>query len=251
MLRFFIGLKQTLLRVCAGGLGIRTRVTRRSQAQPGDPGRLDTSEFFEQARRPTLTLTRGHHYDRAAVWAQIRLPLACAVPGCKPVVTHYACACNVCRCKAATCELSSLHRVSFILRAWAELTCGTAQVYDVAGRPEPRVKASQCFTKYRWRPEAEAGAGGAAIVATQVWLLASASACKHADVSPSTQQSHGFFRLMASYYVHRTQVVSDFLTPYDGEMLMMRAQNNPVTVYSYRMSFRRPAAPSGPTPVGV
>jgi len=35
----------------AGGLGIRTRVTRRSQAQPADPGRLDTSEFFEQARR--------------------------------------------------------------------------------------------------------------------------------------------------------------------------------------------------------
>ena len=47
--------------------------------------------------------------------------------------------------------------------------CGAAQVYDIAGRPEPRVKASQCFTKYRWRPEAEAGAGGAAIVATQVW----------------------------------------------------------------------------------
>lgn len=42
----------TLPLACAGGLGIRTRVTRRSQAQPGDPGRLDTSEFFEQARRP-------------------------------------------------------------------------------------------------------------------------------------------------------------------------------------------------------
>ena len=149
---------------------------------------------------------------------------------------------------------------------------GTVQVYDVAGRPEPRVKASQCFTKYRWRPEAEAGAGGAAIVATQVWntvicqseaellprdafvrttyvAVASASACKHAEVSPSTQQSHGFIRLMAAFYVHGTQVVSDFLTPYDGEMLMIRAQSNPVTVYSYRMSFRRPAAPSGPTPV--
>lgn len=39
----------TLDQALAGGLGIRTRVTRRSQAQPGDPGRLDTSEFFEQA----------------------------------------------------------------------------------------------------------------------------------------------------------------------------------------------------------
>lgn len=45
---------------------------------------------------------------------------------------------------------------------------GSVQVYDVAGRPEPRVKASQCFTKYRWRAESAAGAGGAAIVATQV-----------------------------------------------------------------------------------
>jgi hypothetical protein len=34
----------------------------------------------------------------------------------------------------------------------------------------PRVKASQCFTKYLWRDEAEAGEGPA-IVATQVGLL--------------------------------------------------------------------------------
>ena len=47
-----MGLMHNPARVCAGGLGIRTRVTRRSQAQPGDPGRLDTSEFFEQAQRP-------------------------------------------------------------------------------------------------------------------------------------------------------------------------------------------------------
>ncbi len=42
-------------------------------------------------------------------------------------------------------------------------------------------------------------------------------------------------------------MVSDYLTPYDGEMLMMRAQNNPVTVYTYRMAFRRSTAPAGPT----
>jgi hypothetical protein len=34
-------------------------------------------------------------------------------------------------------------------------------------------------------------------------------------------------------------VVSDYLTPYDGETLMMRAQNNPVVMYTYRMRFFR------------
>lgn len=58
-----MGVTHALLFVCAGGLGIRTRVTRRSQAQPGDPGRLDTSEFFEQAQRPTLTLLMGQQCD--------------------------------------------------------------------------------------------------------------------------------------------------------------------------------------------
>jgi hypothetical protein len=37
----------------------------------------------------------------------------------------------------------------------------------------------------------------------------------------------------------RAQVVSDFLTPYDGEMLMLRAQNSPVVMYTYRMRFWR------------
>lgn len=35
------------------------------------------------------------------------------------------------------------------------------------------------------------------------------------------------------------QVVSDYLTPYDGEMRMMRSNNQPVVVYSYRMRFWR------------
>jgi len=48
------------------------------------------------------------------------------------------------------------------------MTGARGQVYDVAGRPDPRVKASQCFTKYRWRAESAAGDSGAAIVATQV-----------------------------------------------------------------------------------
>ena len=33
------------------------------------------------------------------------------------------------------------------------------------------------------------------------------------------------------------QVVSDYLTPYDGELKMMKAQNNPVVVYTYTMRF--------------
>ena len=35
------------------------------------------------------------------------------------------------------------------------------------------------------------------------------------------------------------QVVSDYLTPYDGEMRMMRSNNQPVVVYNYRMRFWR------------
>jgi hypothetical protein len=65
------------------------------------------------------------------------------------------------------------------------------------------VKASQCFTKYLWRDEAAAAvtSGGPAIVATQV--------------------------------------VSDYLTPYDGEMEFMKAGNKPVVVYTYKMAFTR------------
>ncbi len=65
-----------------------------------------------------------------------------------------------------------------------------------------QVKASQCFTKYKWRsPQQAAQTGGPLIVATQV--------------------------------------VSDYLTPYDGEGMMLRANNRPVVVYTYNMTFRR------------
>lgn len=33
------------------------------------------------------------------------------------------------------------------------------------------------------------------------------------------------------------QVVSDYLTPYDGEEKMLKAMNQPVVTYTYRMSF--------------
>ena len=43
------------------------------------------------------------------------------------------------------------------------------QTYIAPGRLEPRVKASQCFTKYRWRdPDAAKRQSGPQIVATQV-----------------------------------------------------------------------------------
>ena len=65
-----------------------------------------------------------------------------------------------------------------------------------------QVKASQCFTKYKFRSQSDAAQlGGPQIVATQV--------------------------------------VSDYLTPYDGEAMMLQAQNRPVTIYTYNMSFRR------------
>ena len=44
-----------------------------------------------------------------------------------------------------------------------------AQVYASPGRREPKVKASQCFTKYKWRDSAAAQReSGPQIVATQV-----------------------------------------------------------------------------------
>lgn len=43
---------------------------------------------------------------------------------------------------------------------------------DTAVAARPRVKASQCYTKYKWRDEKAAeAAGGPAIVATQVRTL--------------------------------------------------------------------------------
>lgn len=62
------------------------------------------------------------------------------------------------------------------------------------------MKASRCFTKYKWRDlEAAEREGGPAIVATQV--------------------------------------VSDYLTPDDGEELMLRAGDRPVVKYTYTMAF--------------
>lgn len=75
------------------------------------------------------------------------------------------------------------------------LMCGSA------GRA-PRVKASQCYTKFKWRDEVAAeAAGGPAIVATQV--------------------------------------VNDFLSPFDDSSSYMAAANKPITTYTYKMAFSR------------
>jgi hypothetical protein len=80
------------------------------------------------------------------------------------------------------------------------------QTFDAPGRPGTRVKASQCFTKYRWRPAA-AAAGGPEVVATQV--------------------------------------VSDYAAPADvGAVVQARGQ--PVVVMTYWMAFTRVAPPAAP-----
>ncbi len=63
-----------------------------------------------------------------------------------------------------------------------------------------QVKASQCYTKHKFRSqEAADRSAGPAIVATQV--------------------------------------ISDYLTAYDGELQLIKAQNRPVVVYTYSMVF--------------
>ena len=59
-----------------------------------------------------------------------------------------------------------------------------AQVYAAPSRKEPRVKASQCFTKYKWRDTAAAlRETGPQIVATQA-RAHSTSACWHTPCMP-------------------------------------------------------------------
>ncbi|KAL0034900.1 hypothetical protein WJX77_012066 [Trebouxia sp. C0004] len=74
------------------------------------------------------------------------------------------------------------------------------QIFETPGRPQAKVKASQCYTKYKFRSlEAADRQAGPAIVATQV--------------------------------------ISDYLTAYDGELQLIKAQNRPVVVYTYSMVF--------------
>lgn len=63
-----------------------------------------------------------------------------------------------------------------------------------------RIKASQCFTKYKFRSAQQAGSGPQIVA---------------------------------------TQVVSDFLTSMDDQGAYMKTMNKPVVVYTYKMAFIR------------
>lgn len=47
------------------------------------------------------------------------------------------------------------------------------------------------------------------------------------------------------------QVVSDYLTPYDGEKSYLEARNRPVAVYTYRMAFTRHSTCAGGSCAGI
>lgn len=74
------------------------------------------------------------------------------------------------------------------------------QVFDDPNLLQPRVKASQCFTKYAWRSPEESK-GGPEIIATQT--------------------------------------VGDFLTSFDDQKLLLASMNKPVCIYVYKMAFSR------------
>jgi len=84
------------------------------------------------------------------------------------------------------------------------------QVFDSTEQAEsqsstPRVKASQCVTKYKWRPETAATAGQPSIVATQS--------------------------------------VSDYLNSLSSDLeTYLRAGDRPVVAYTYKISFLRASA---------
>jgi len=74
------------------------------------------------------------------------------------------------------------------------------QVFESADDRAPRVKASRCLTKYKWRTTVESQ-GGPSIVATQV--------------------------------------VSDFPTSFEGAEVVLQAQGRPEIVYTYKMTFQK------------
>lgn len=93
----------------------------------------------------------------------------------------------------------------------AESRLSTSEVVEQVfpqgdGRP-PRIKASRCLTKYKWRSE-EAARGGPVIVGTQI--------------------------------------VSDFVTDFDNgisaDRVMDVIKGTPAVVYTYRIALQRPAA---------
>lgn len=174
----------------AGGTNIVTRVVRRSEENL-TADRINTSEFFEQVfqvpdkvePKVSIQFCVPNVIDVILISADmISTPASSSLLGfkVKPLSRD-----RVSRVEGMQCEFGA--------RVHKTLNFCHCSV---------QVKASQCFTKYKWRsPQEAAQTGGPLIVATQV--------------------------------------VSDYLTPYDGEALMLRARNKPIVVYTYNMSFRR------------
>jgi hypothetical protein len=161
------------------GPAVRTRVTRRSEEFP-EPSRIETSEFVEQAR------ARGRAQRAGAAQPPLPPPPPLLLP----------------RRGAAR---AGRRRLTLSRRPPPP-----PQVFEDpdAGSPT-RVKASQCFTKYKFRAASDAAAtgGGPLIVATQV--------------------------------------VSDYLTAGDAATSVERlaaAGGRPVAQFTYRLAFQRPAA---------
>ncbi|KAF8060467.1 hypothetical protein HT031_004643 [Scenedesmus sp. PABB004] len=101
----------------------------------------------------------------------------------------------------------------------------------------PRVKASQCFTKFLWRDDdAAAAAGGPPIVATQ-----GAPRAPRAARTPGASRARPRSLAAAAAAPPCTcAVVSDYLTPFDGsEAQFLAARNRPVSVYTYKLAFTR------------
>ena len=101
------------------------------------------------------------------------------------------------------------------------------QVFEGAGAlapggtlAPPRVTASQVFVKWRWRTAKEAEAASAAAAA--------------AATAAGGGGGGGRAPLIVA-----TQVVSNFLTPYDGDEVFLRAGNRPVVTYTYRLAMVR------------
>jgi hypothetical protein len=107
----------------------------------------------------------------------------------------------------------------------------------------PKVKASRCLTKYKWRTAELAGDGPAIVGAHRVRL----------SIPPLVFNPYKHLRAEKTASLHAltlfggethaaTQVVSDFVTTFDGPNSTARvlsAQGKPALVYTYKMRFTR------------
>jgi hypothetical protein len=153
---------------------MRTRVTRRSEDFP-EQDRIETSEYIEQVRCGVVWCgVAWRRFRQARCWgtreegrAAQRSPASAAAAGlhssgCSGLAgLSPACSPGLVLLPAARCCSQAPTDAHPPLRP--------AQIFDESSSSAPRIKASQCFTKYKWRSEAAATQdGGPAIVATQV-----------------------------------------------------------------------------------